>query len=32
MKALTIPDAAMAITALQEEIRRSQESQYDHSP
>jgi transposase len=30
MKALTIPDAAMAIPALQEEIRRSQESRYDH--
>jgi len=30
MKALTIPDAAIAIPALQEEIRRSQESRYDH--
>jgi transposase len=30
MKALTIPDAAMAIPALEGEIRRSQESRYDH--
>ena len=30
MKALTIPDATMAILALQEEIRRSQEARYDH--
>ena len=30
MKALTIPDAAMVIPALQEEIRRSQEARYDH--
>jgi hypothetical protein len=30
MKALTMPDAAMAIPALQAETRRSQESRYDH--
>jgi len=30
MKALTIPHAAIAIPALQEEIRRSQEARYDH--
>jgi transposase len=30
MKRLTIPDAVMAIPALQEEIRRSQEARYDH--
>lgn len=30
MKPLTIPDAATAIPAIQGEIRRSQESRYDH--
>ena len=30
MKPLTIPDAATAIAAIQGEIRRSQESRYDH--
>jgi transposase len=30
VKALTIPDAIIAVPALQEEIRRSQESRYDH--
>lgn len=30
MRPLTIPDAVMAIQAIQVEIRRSQESRYDH--
>jgi len=30
MKALTVPDAPLAVLALQDEIHRSEESRYDH--